>query len=182
MKYKLFLIACFVFSVTLVGSCQNDQPDIQDYEPVKVTSDWFKVNYLRDRIYSIEEPKSSQGNVSYLILGDNRAIMFDTGCGENVVNGNYKIKYIMNKITTLPVTLIQSHFHFDHNQNIHEFDHIGFPDLPDLRNRVSGDGLFHFTQEDLFYGDYPSQITVDEWFPMAILRWHLASFRSWMTS
>jgi len=166
MKCNFFLIACFMFSVSLVASCQKNQPGKQEYEPVKVNSDWFEVNYLGNRTYSIEEPKSSQGNVSYLILGDDRALMFDTGCGENEVKGDYKIKYILDKITSLPVTLIQSHFHFDHNQNIHEFEHIAFPDLPDLRDRVSPDGLFQFTQEDLFEGDYPSQITVDEWFPM----------------
>ncbi len=160
------IFACFVFSVSLVASCQKSQPGNQGYEPVKISSDWFEVNYLGSRIYSIEEPKSSQGNVSYLILGDDRALMFDTGCGENEVKGDYKIKYLLDKITTLPVTLIQSHFHFDHNQNINEFDHIAFPDLPDLRDRVSEEGLFHLTQEDLFEGDYPSQITVDEWFPM----------------
>ena len=124
------------------------------------------MDYLGDRIYSIAEPKSSQGNVSYLLLGDNRALMFDTGCGENQEVQGTRIKYIIDQITTLPVTLLQSHFHFDHNQNIHEFDRIAFPDLPALRNRVSEKGLFQFTGEDLFEGDYPSEITVDAWFPM----------------
>lgn len=166
MNYKLFIISSLVLSLTCVSSCQKSQPGNLVYEPVKVRSDWFEVNYLGNRIYSIEEPKSSQGNVSYLILGDNRALMFDTGCGENEVNGDYKIKYILDKITTLPVTLLQSHFHFDHNQNIHEFERIAFPDLPELRERVSEEGLFQFTQEDLFEGDYPSEINVDEWFPL----------------
>jgi hydroxyacylglutathione hydrolase len=155
-----------IFLILWLPSCQDSQQDLQEYEPVKIHSDWFEVNYLGDRIYSIEEPKSSQGNVSYLILGDDRAFMFDTGCGENEVKGNYKIKYIIDKITSLPVTLIQSHFHFDHNQNIHEFERIAFPDLPLLRDRVGQDGQFQFTQEDLFEGDYPSEIIVNEWFPM----------------
>jgi len=166
MKYKILLFTILALAISSLCSCQKNQSEKQEYEPVKVRSDWFKLSYLGDRIYSIEEPKSSQGNVSYLVLGDDRALMFDTGCGENEVKGDYKIKYFLDKITTLPVTLIQSHFHFDHNQNIHEFEHIAFPDLPDLRDRVSEDGLFQFTQEDLFEGDYPSQITVDEWFPM----------------
>lgn len=157
---------CLILFVICLPSCQEAQTPNQEYESVNVSSDWFKVTYLGDRIYCIEEPESSQGNVSYLVLGDKRAIMFDTGCGENQVKGDFKIKYLIEKITDLPVTLIQSHFHFDHNQNIHEFEHIGFPDLPDLRERVSEDGLFLYTQEDLFEGDYPSVITVDEWFPL----------------
>jgi glyoxylase-like metal-dependent hydrolase (beta-lactamase superfamily II) len=166
MKYNFIFILGLVLSLLWLPFCKESQPDIQDYEPVKVSSDWFRITYLGERIYSIEEPKSSQGNVSYLILGDDRAIMFDTGCGENEEVSGTKIMHILDQITTLPVTLILSHFHFDHNQNIHEFERIAFPDLPDLKDRVSSGGLFQFTQEDLFYGDYPSEITVDEWFPM----------------
>jgi len=154
------------FLVLWLSSCQDSQQDMKEYEPVKIVSDWFDVEYLGGRVYSIAEPKSSQGNVSYLIVGNNRALMFDTGCGENEVKGNYKIKYILDKITTLPVTLIQSHFHFDHNQNIHEFERIAFPDLPELRGRVSPEGLFQYSQEDLFEGDYPTEITVNEWLPL----------------
>jgi len=161
--HAVLYLAFFIFSLS---SCQKGEPGTGEYEPVKVYSEWFNVSYLGDRIYCIEEPESSQGNVSYLILGDNRALMFDTGTGENEVRGDYKIKYLIEKITSLPVTLIQSHFHFDHNQNIHEFEHVAFPDLPDLRDRVSIESIFYFSQEDLFYGDYPSQVRVDEWFPM----------------
>jgi len=166
MKYNLLLCARLIVSLSLLGSCHKEGSNQQGYEPVKIVSEWFEVSYLGERVYCIEEPKSSQGNVSYLILGDDRALMFDTGCGENEVKGDYKIKYIIDKITTLPVTLIQSHFHFDHNQNIHEFELIAFPDLPLLRERVGQDGQFQFTQEDLFEGDYPSEIIVNEWFPM----------------
>jgi glyoxylase-like metal-dependent hydrolase (beta-lactamase superfamily II) len=59
-----------------------------------------------------------------------------------------------------------SHFHFDHDQNIGEFDRIAFPDLPDLRERTSADGEFHITSAELFYGDYPAAVTVDEWLPL----------------
>ncbi len=166
MKYNFLISAGLVVSLSLLVSCHKEGSNQQEYEPVIIVSDWFKVSYLGDRIYCIEEPKSSQGNVSYLILGDDRALMFDTGCGENEVKGNYKIKYIIDKITTLPVTLIQSHFHFDHNQNIHEFERIAFPDLPELRERVSPESQFQFTQADLFEGNYPSEIIVDEWFPL----------------
>ena len=166
MKCNWLFITILLFNSSCFTSCQKKQAGNKEYEPVKVVSDWFDVNYLGDRVYCIEEPESSQGNVSYLIVGDNSALMFDTGCGENEVKGNYKIKYIIDKITSLPVTLILSHFHFDHNQNIHEFEWIAFPYLPELRERVSPEGQFQFSQEDLFEGDYPSAIRVDEWFPL----------------
>lgn len=66
----------------------------------------------------------------------------------------------------LTPTLLQSHFHFDHNQNISEFDQIAFPDIPLLRQRVSEDNVYPFSAEDLFYRDFPSQVIVDEWLPL----------------
>lgn len=171
MKNILYL---FVFSL-LLTTCKEDDletPPInnnqqnQEYSIVSINSDWFDVNYLAPKTYIIEEPTSSQGNVSYLILGDNKAIMLDTGSGENEPLNGFKIKPIINQLTQLPTTLIQSHFHFDHNQNISEFNTVGFPDLPFLRQSVSSNDVYNFTAEDLFIGNYPSEVQVNEWLPV----------------
>lgn len=164
----------FVFSLFLT-TCKKDDletPPVnnnqqnQEYSIISINSDWFDVNYLAPKTYIIEEPTSSQGNVSYLILGDNKAIMLDTGSGENEPLNGFKIKPIINQLTPLPTTLIQSHFHFDHNQNISEFNTVGFPDLPFLRQSVSSNDVYNFTAEDLFIGDHPSEVQVNEWLPV----------------
>ncbi|MBT4791652.1 MAG: MBL fold metallo-hydrolase, partial [Halobacteriovoraceae bacterium] len=71
-----------------------------------------------------------------------------------------------DQITNFPVTLLLSHFHFDHSQNISEFSKIAFPDLPILKQRVSKGNIFKFTAEDLFIGSYPSQVKINKWLPV----------------
>jgi len=136
------------------------------FEVITITSDWFDVSYQANRTYIIEEPQSSQGNVSYLLIGDDRAIMFDTGSGENQPVSGTKIQHVVRQLTNQPVTLLLSHFHFDHDQNIDEFDSVAFPDLSELRLKISSDNIYSFTAADLFLGDYPSQVEVSEWLPL----------------
>ena len=159
-------ITIFSLSLILLISIACNNSGVKNYTPVEINSEWFKVTYLNPQTYIIEEPKSSQGNVSYLLFGDKKAIMFDTGCGENEAKDGLKIKPLLAKMTNLPTTLLLSHFHFDHNQNIAEFSNIAFPDLPFLRASVSDKDVYTFTDEDLFTGDYPAKVQVTEWLPM----------------
>lgn len=160
----LFASVLFIFC-----SCNNDTDNNKEeevYVPVSVTSDWYRVGYVNPKTYVIEEPTSSQGNVSYMIIGDDKAIMFDTGSGENQYVNGTKIKHITDQLTQLPKTLLLSHFHFDHNQNIAEFSNVGFPDIPFLRQAVDVNNVYDFTSEDLFIGNFPGQVQVDEWLPI----------------
>ena len=166
-KYVVFLLLFLV-----VFGCKKDEPIIEEpvvlepYQVVEIESNWFDISYEEPKTYIIEEPMSYEGNVSYLVLGDDRAIMFDTGTGENPeVNGTH-IKYIIDEITSLPVTLLLSHFHYDHNQNIEEFDWIAFPDIPYLQENISADSIYTFTSEELVFGSYPGEVHVDEWLPL----------------
>ena len=60
-----------------------------------------------------------------------------------------KIKHITDQLTALPITLLQSHFHFDHNQNIAEFDHVAFPELPFLQQNVGSDSIYTYTPQGI---------------------------------
>jgi len=162
-----------IFSISLLlclGACHKNNPEggsqAEEYQVVTINSDWFEVGYLTPKTYIIEEPKSSQGNVSYLLLGDERAIMLDTGTGENQPENGWKIKPVVDELTDLPTTLLLSHFHFDHNQNIEEFDRVAFPEIPFLQQEVSADGIYHFTDHDLFLGSHPEQVHIEEWLPL----------------
>ena len=161
----LLAISCNNESVN-VNILQNNDNENQEYEVVTIESDWFQVDYLQNKTYSIEEPQSSQENVSYLIIGDNKSIMFDTGSGENTSENGFKIKHIINQLTDIPLSLLLSHFHFDHNQNISEFSSVAFPDLAFLRQNISNTDVYTFTAEDLFIGNTPNQTQVSEWLPI----------------
>lgn len=134
--------------------------------------EWFSIDTLLPGFFIFQENSSSQRNSSYLLLGTYRAYMFDSGTGENPGQNGVKIKDVIQDHTDLPVTLLLSHFHFDHNQNVGEFDHIALPDLPYLRARADSSGNFSFTAEELFDGSYPEEIQVSEWLPLnTVLSW-----------
>jgi hydroxyacylglutathione hydrolase len=136
------------------------------YEPITVQSAWFNVSYLAPRTYILRETKSYEGNVSYLILGEERAIMCDTGSGENTPVNGTRIKHVIDQLTDLPVTLLLSHFHYDHTQNLSEFDHVAFIELPHLVAGTAPDGTYTFSQDELLVGTSPASVQVDEWWPV----------------
>jgi glyoxylase-like metal-dependent hydrolase (beta-lactamase superfamily II) len=96
---------------------------------------WFHVFQLDDRTYALSEPKYWQENVSYLLIGTDRALLFDTG------PGIYSIRAVVRGLTSLPVIVIPSHLHFDHVGDNEEFDDVRLLDTPQLRAQVH-DGYF----------------------------------------
>jgi glyoxylase-like metal-dependent hydrolase (beta-lactamase superfamily II) len=96
---------------------------------------WFHVYALDAHTYAISEPKYWQENVSYLLIGTRRALLFDTG------PGIYSIKEVVKKLTALPVTAIPSHLHFDHVGDLEEFADVRLLDAPALKAQVQ-DGYF----------------------------------------
>ncbi|MBT7753304.1 MAG: hypothetical protein HN640_04500 [Gammaproteobacteria bacterium] len=45
---------------------------------------WFNVYKTHNNVYSIVEPYQYQETISHLIIGQNKALLFDTGIGLNL--------------------------------------------------------------------------------------------------
>jgi len=85
---------------------------------VDVREDWFVVYKAGDGVFAICEPYQFQEVISYLILGSRSALLFDTGLGIG------RIARVVKELTSLPVTVLNSHTHFDHVGGNADFDRI----------------------------------------------------------
>ncbi len=69
---------------------------------------WFEVHKLRRNIYAIYEPGNWQEVMSYLFIGRHKAMLYDTGMNIG------SMKAVTDRLTDLPVFVVNSHFHPDH--------------------------------------------------------------------
>lgn len=69
---------------------------------------WFTIKKLNKYIYGIGEFKHPEEVISYLIVCENKNLLIDTGLGIK------NISKIITKISKNPITVINTHSHFDH--------------------------------------------------------------------
>ena len=74
-------------------------------------SDWFEIRKGDDTVYAFCEHKHAQWVHSFLILGEKRSVLFDTGLG--VCN----IEEAIGPHLKTPLLVVNSHAHFDHIGN-----------------------------------------------------------------
>ena len=111
---------------------QLPRPEYKNLERVLPDEPWFEIYRIRAGVFAIYEPKQFEEVISYLILGDQRALLFDTGLGAG------KISAVVTRLTPLAVTVINSHTHFDHVGGNAEFKEIWNRDLPFTQTNMSG--------------------------------------------
>jgi glyoxylase-like metal-dependent hydrolase (beta-lactamase superfamily II) len=121
--------------------------------------DYFTVQRLDNRTFAIGEPRYAQQNYSYLIVGSERAVLFDAGPGIR------DIRAVAESLTDVPITFVPSHFHYDHVGNEITFDHVAVVDLPYLRMRAPDSQLRLEFDEHLGVaeGIAAPTLEVDEW-------------------
>ncbi|MBE9538990.1 MAG: MBL fold metallo-hydrolase [Proteobacteria bacterium] len=110
---------CSSAQVELEGFCANlPRPAYSAFEKHHTSNEWFEVYEVEPNIWAIYEPFQWQEVISYLIVGTDSALLFDTG------NGLGDIRAIVDQLTKKPVTVLNSHSHFDHIGGNYQFDNI----------------------------------------------------------
>ena len=71
-------------------------------------NDWFTVEKIDTQTFAISEYKHWEETHCYLLCGNDRAILIDTGLGVS------NIKNVVDSLTKLPVTVVTTHAHWDH--------------------------------------------------------------------
>ncbi|MBW2397463.1 MAG: MBL fold metallo-hydrolase [Deltaproteobacteria bacterium] len=116
-------------------------PKSDEGKAVRWFDDYYTLEWIDSSTIAIGEPRYHQQNYSYLILGDERAVLFDSGPGVR------DIRPVVDELTELPVIAAPSHLHFDHVGSQHRFDRVAMIDLPYLRARAP-DGVLTPTEEE----------------------------------
>jgi len=84
------------------------RPEYKGLERVLVAEPWFEIYKVAPATYAIYEPHQAEETISYLIVGNKQALLFDTGMGI----GN--IRRVTAQLTARPVVVLNSHTHNDH--------------------------------------------------------------------
>lgn len=84
------------------------RPQFLALPQVETGDSWYTVLQLPQEIYAICEPRHFQEVISFLILGKSGALLLDTGMGL------HPIRPVVERLTDLPLTVVNTHSHFDH--------------------------------------------------------------------
>jgi glyoxylase-like metal-dependent hydrolase (beta-lactamase superfamily II) len=108
------------------------RPEYKALAPIQVSDNWYEVYRVAPAVFAIYEPHQSEEVISYLILGQNRGLLFDTGMGIS------DIKKLTSELTRLPVIVLNSHTHNDHVGGNWEFENIYGMDTDFTRKNAKG--------------------------------------------
>jgi glyoxylase-like metal-dependent hydrolase (beta-lactamase superfamily II) len=148
-------------------------PEVAGLEEAGIEHDWFKVYAVAQGVFAISEPRQYEGVSSYLVIGSKRAVLFDSGLGVA------RIGEVVGRLTTLPVTVLNSHTHFDHVGGNREFQDVRNLDEPYSLANSRGDVSKTIAayagrtlDEDHVCGALPTGVTSREY---PIPAWHIAA-------
>ena len=171
----LFLCCCACFAQTQSGEplrpewCQQlPRPEYKTLERVSSADPWFEVYHIQPGVFAIYEPHQFEEVISYLIVGGKRALLLDTGLGIG------DIGKVAHALTTLPITVLNTHTHFDHVGGNYEFTDILAEDTPFTRanekgqtNQYSRDAL----APERICGSLPAGVQANSY---AVKPWHVS--------
>src|SRR5258708_7322752 len=83
-------------------------PVFAKYEKLDITDGWFEVYRLPGGVYALFEPRQAEQVFSYLIVGEKRALLFDSGFGIGHIDA------VVKRLTPLPVIVLNSRTHYEH--------------------------------------------------------------------
>ena len=108
------------------------RPEYAKLQRIPVADSWFEVYKVAPDVFAIYEPHQFEETISYLIVGNVRAMLFDTGMGIGDLKG------LTSKLSNLPVTVLNSHTHNDHVGDNWQFDTVYGMDTEFTRQNAKG--------------------------------------------
>lgn len=95
---------------------------IRESETILIEN-WYEVKQLESNVLAIGEPKHQEEVFSYLVKGENKDLLIDTGMG--VVPITHALEKVRN--STKPLDVVNTHWHFDHVGGNSHFEKVLVP-------------------------------------------------------
>jgi glyoxylase-like metal-dependent hydrolase (beta-lactamase superfamily II) len=134
--FKLILLLCLALparAANVPDWCRAlPRPEYKTVERVPIADPWFEVYKVAPGVLAIYEPHQAEETIGYLMLGNNRALLFDTGMGIS------DLKKVTDQLTRLPIVVLNSHTHNDHVGGNWEFQTIYGMDTDFTRQNARG--------------------------------------------
>jgi glyoxylase-like metal-dependent hydrolase (beta-lactamase superfamily II) len=108
------------------------RPEYKNLQRVPIADPWFEVYQVEPSVFAIYEPHQAEETISYLIVGEKQAALFDTGMGIS------DIKKVSAGLTPLPIVVLNSHTHNDHVGGNWRFETVYGMDTDFTRENARG--------------------------------------------
>ena len=143
-RSAVILMLCILPSPLLRAQVSNPdwcrglpRPEYKTVERVSISDPstsgaWFEVYKPAPGVFAIYEPHQAEETISYLIVGEKRALLFDTGMGIS------DLKKVVVQLSELPVIVLNSHTHDDHVGDNWEFSTLLGMDTDFARQNARG--------------------------------------------
>jgi len=138
-SFLLFVSLASALSPVLTAQTQTPEwcrplprPEYKTLERVPISDPWFEVYKVAPAVFAIYEPHQSEETISYLVEGEKKAVLFDTGMGIS------NLKKLTTELTRLPIIVLNSHTHDDHVGDNWQFTAIYAMDTDFTRKNAQG--------------------------------------------
>ena len=108
------------------------RPSWKRFVQVNTNHAWFDVFETTPETYALYESGQFEEVISYLVIGEEKAALVDTGNGIGDIHG------LIEELTDLPIIVVNTHAHADHTGANWAFDEVALYDHPRARNRLRG--------------------------------------------
>lgn len=118
---------------------------------------WFEVREFDDGVVGIGEPGHEEDVKSYLVRGRDVTLLFDTGTGIGDLRAE------IDRLTSGPALVVNSHNHWDHIGNDHQFERRWIHRLggPGLAAGVPRERVLRFAAPERFSAPPPADFDLD---------------------
>jgi glyoxylase-like metal-dependent hydrolase (beta-lactamase superfamily II) len=108
------------------------RPQYSQLQRVPVHHGWFEVYRVAPHVTALYEPHQWQETVMYLVEGNRKALLIDTGMGIG------DLRALVSELTRLPVIVVNTHTHTDHTGSNWQFGTVWNIDTGYTRKNAGG--------------------------------------------